>query len=77
MFLSDTHTHTRTHTYTNKHTSQANTHLSDLREQVLHAPNLPLAPQAILAAKLELLVETLLFEGTAHRAVRLSAIGSE
>jgi hypothetical protein len=46
--------------------------LSDLREHVLHSPDLTLAAQSVFTAQLELLVKTLLLERSANTTVRLS-----
>src|SRR5262249_19599448 len=45
--------------------------LSDFREHELHSPDLTLASQSIFTAELELLIQTLLLEGTSHSSVRL------
>ena len=45
--------------------------LSDLREHVLHTPDLTLAAQSVFTAKLELLVKTLLLERSSNTTVRL------
>ena len=42
--------------------ARACAHLTDLRQRKLHTPDLALAPEAILAAQLELRVEALLLE---------------
>lgn len=53
--------------------------LSDLREGELHAPDFSLAPEAVLAEELELLVETLLLVRAAGglRGLRVVALGGD
>jgi hypothetical protein len=47
-------------------------YLSDFREDKLNTPNLTLAAETIFAAKLELLIKTLLLERTTNSSVSLS-----
>lgn len=52
-------------------------YLADLGQHVLDTPDLTLAAKTILTAKLELLIQTLLLEGSSDRAIGLSDCGKQ